>query len=258
MREHIQYVLRSVWFCLGHYRFSLFRPRLLISIVKAGYRNQLNFMRRTSRLRTVLGTDTRTLEQVLKESKTVLNYCAEQSQRYGSPSPALINLSFGPVLYTVVRILRPEIVIETGVGSRFSTTFLLSALERNGAGRLYSIDLLRPRENQLPEGESTGWLVPNKLKDRWGFISGEARQELPTLLDRLDKVGCFFHDSDHNYKFMSWEFALVYPRLRNGGFLLSGDTTFNRAWEDFVHQHRDPSSRIHRLGLLKKAIISSC
>lgn len=254
MLEHIHYVRRSIGYCLGHYRGALLRPRVFMAVAKAAFGNQVNFLRRTSRLRTALDTDTRTLNRVLKETKAIANYCAEQSQRYTSLSPSLINPSFGPVLYAIVRILHPEIVVETGVGSGFSTTFLLSALAHNDFGRLYSIDLLRPREQQIPEEKETGWLIPDNLKDRWEFISGDARQELPTLLDHIDKLDCFFHDSDHSYEYMSWEFGLVYPRLQKGGFLLSDDTTFNMAWDDFVRQHEDPNIRIHRIGLLRKAV----
>ena len=46
-------------------------------------------------------------------------------------------------LYAVLRTVRPRIAVETGVCNGFSTAFSLLALERNGEGRLYSIDLPR-------------------------------------------------------------------------------------------------------------------
>gem|GEM_PF-4501569 len=45
------------------------------------------------------------------------------------------------VIYSVVRATKPEIVVETGVNNGISTYFILSALERNDSGLLYSIDI---------------------------------------------------------------------------------------------------------------------
>jgi hypothetical protein len=43
--------------------------------------------------------------------------------------------------WTVVRHLRPERVVETGVARGVTTAVLLQAMERNGYGALWSIDL---------------------------------------------------------------------------------------------------------------------
>jgi len=47
----------------------------------------------------------------------------------------------GALLYALVRVFQPEVVVETGVGPGGSSAFILNALERNGFGHLYSIDL---------------------------------------------------------------------------------------------------------------------
>lgn len=41
----------------------------------------------------------------------------------------------------LVRILRPTVVIETGVANGISSAFILKALDKNNEGMLYSIDL---------------------------------------------------------------------------------------------------------------------
>ena len=46
--------------------------------------------------------------------------------------------------------------METGVASGYSTTMILAAMERNGLGRLYSIDLPLPEVRLLPEDQQTG------------------------------------------------------------------------------------------------------
>lgn len=56
------------------------------------------------------------------------------------------------VIYSVVRALKSKTVIETGVNNGVFTYFILSALERNGNGMLYSIDI---RET-IKEGKKAG------------------------------------------------------------------------------------------------------
>src|SRR5262249_16918185 len=53
----------------------------------------------------------------------------------------LIGPEEGSALFFLVRALRPATVVETGTANGTSTTYLLAALARNGAGRLVSIDL---------------------------------------------------------------------------------------------------------------------
>jgi len=63
----------------------------------------------------------------------------------------------------MTRILKPEIVIETGVFEGHSSLAILLALEENNKGCLYSIDLPSP---SLPLGKEPGWIVPEHLRKR--------------------------------------------------------------------------------------------
>jgi predicted O-methyltransferase YrrM len=47
----------------------------------------------------------------------------------------------GLYLYALLRELRPDVAVETGVCNGVSTAFLLLALDRNAHGALHSIDL---------------------------------------------------------------------------------------------------------------------
>jgi len=139
-----------------------------------------------------------------------------------------------PLLYVACRILKPQAVVETGVKEGFSSSFILAALEMNKQGRLYSIDLPNRPGQELKENESTGWLVPEKFKARWNLIFGSSRDKLPGLLEGLRKIDIFFHDSDHSYKNMMFEFNLAWEHIRPDGYLISDDVTENKAFTDFV------------------------
>ena len=248
MLQHLRHQFRAI----SYNQRSLLQPTRAASLVGAWYRNQAAYLRRTSSIARVLEIDTPTVGRLLEESGEVMAYCAEQSREYSALLPGLLNPNFGPVLYAVVRALRPEVVVETGVGSGVSSTFFLSAMERNGTGRLYSVDLPLPEERLLPEGERTGWMVPDRLRERWELTLGDSRQELPALFERVGDVDGFFHDSDHSFDHMTWEFTMAHPHVRPGGVVLSDDITSNAAWAEFASGHPGRSARINRTGLHRK------
>jgi hypothetical protein len=68
------------------------------------------------------------------------------------------------VIGAVVRLTRPMVVVETGVAMGLTCAVILAALDSNGDGQLYSVDL--PALQSRPE-EFVGSAVPDKLKSRW-------------------------------------------------------------------------------------------
>jgi Methyltransferase domain len=178
-----------------------------------------------------------------------------------------IGYTEGVYLYAVLRRLRPEVAVETGVANGFSTAFSLLALERNGNGHLHSIDL--PREvgraydegtfyegegrAGIPSGSEPGWLIPPELKQRWTLILGRTQDELPPLLDALGTVDSFMHDSEHSFDCMWFEFNEAWPHLRDGGVLLSDDVNSTEAFPRFAREHdRRPVRLARGMALLQK------
>lgn len=121
-------------------------------------------------------------------------------------------------LYLLVRASRPETIVETGVLYGASSAHILQALAENGRGRLYSIDL--PSQPGIPDQRT---LVPAALQERWELLLGDSRQLLPELLDRLETVDIFHHDSLHTYAHMRWEYGIATPSLQPQGVLSSHD-----------------------------------
>lgn len=150
-------------------------------------------------------------------------------------------------MYTLVRLLRPEYVIETGGTPGKSSAFLLRALERNGHGHLYTIDLppqvtdlpVSPSEAHtfLPYHLSANWGVPETLRSNQTLLLGPAEKHLLTLLSKLGHIDIFLHDSDHSYSQMIFELQLAYPFVRSGGYLWADDIGTNSAWYDFCAEH---------------------
>lgn len=89
------------------------------------------------------------------------------------------------ILYALVRALRPSVMVEVGTNSGCSTAHILAALEANGNGKLYSVD--------IDPGAGSG--IPDELRGRLTLVTGDVHQvELPKRADMV------FEDSDHSYE----------------------------------------------------------
>ena len=157
--------------------------------------------------------------------------------------------------------------VETGVCNGVSTAFLLLALERNGDGELYSIDLpeIAGEEYEqgtfwdgkggavIPPGKEPGWMVPPDLRRRWRLVLGRSQDELPPLLERVGEIDFFMHDSEHSYECMGFEFDAAWGSLRPGGALVADDVTVNSAWEEFAARvAREPQPLGPKLAMIVK------
>ena len=171
----------------------------------------------------------------------------------------------GMVLYGLVRALGPEYVIETGIATGVSTSFISAALIQNGFGNLYSIDLPPAESTDVVHADGShsvlrgpGWAVPDMIRTamqgRHEILLEDVRTSLPKLLARLPRVDLFLHDDLHTPDHMYWEYNLVWPRLSIGGALVSDDINFS--WLRFCrsigigkHGHRN----LQRLGAILKS-----
>lgn len=136
-------------------------------------------------------------------------------------------------IYALVRLLEPETVVETGVADGTTSAYILQALEDNGHGRLYSIDV--PSE-RLPPGKAPGWIVDGALRHRWTLRIGPSSELLGPLLSELRSIDVFLHDSLHTYDNMLFEYRAAWPFLKTSGLLLSHDVGRNAAFFDFARE----------------------
>jgi hypothetical protein len=173
--------------------------------------------------------------------RTVATVWTKQGQQGG------VSLEDGKVLYGIVRAMKPEFVIETGVAAGVSNSFLNAALLENGSGKLYSIEL-PPAQSAAGMHEDggvfawpqsgVGWAVPPEIREAIGsrntLILEDVRTALPALLNRIPHVDLFFHDDLHTPDHMLWEYDIIWPRLASNGLLLSDDSNFG--WIRFCRE----------------------
>jgi len=144
------------------------------------------------------------------------------------------------ITYCVVRKIKPDIVLETGVANGVSTFVILKALKKNRRGKLISIDI----------NSDVGILVSNELKDIWELrvMKRISPYEFTKIIRDLDKIDVFLHDSDHSYRWQSLEYNTVYPLLLKGeGILLSDDVHLSYAFIDFIKNKNVSPSKVYVL-----------
>ena len=134
-------------------------------------------------------------------------------------------------IYAMVRLVRPIHVVETGVSSGVSSAHFLLALRANGRGTLHSIDLpvsqrgARLAESEssvaLPPGRSSGWAMPDDLRPGWDLHLGPSQVLLPVVVQGIDRVDVFLHDSHHTPEHLTFELESIRPKLTPGAIVLA-------------------------------------
>ena len=126
-----------------------------------------------------------------------------------------------------VRAVRPQKLFETGVADGASTRILLDAMEENGDGRLWSVDV-------TPEAGALARQSPGV--HRWQLVVLPARGRAAALRAALGPAApldVFLHDSDHSYPWQMFEYREAWNVLAPGGWLLSDDIDASYAFLDF-------------------------
>jgi len=184
-------------------------------------------------------------------------YAEDKARLYQAQyNPGWVNLTDAQFLYWAVRRLKPKVIVQTGLSNGLSCAFMMLALAQNGPeGKLYGIDLphifnphdpfwTKKGENygvMIPEGRRSGWLVPDIYRDRFEVQIGDAKELLPGLVDRLERLDLFFHDSDHTYEHMMFEYEEVMRKLAPGGVIMADDVSWNSSLWDYADMRCVPS-----------------
>lgn len=146
-------------------------------------------------------------------------------------------------LYVLCRVLKPDVVVETGVLYGAFDTFILAALEQNSRGELHSLDL-----PDCPDEFEYGYAIPTSLRERWTLHLGDAKSELEPLLSQFD-VDLFLHDSKHTREHMLFEYETAADYFSSGDIIASHDVLLTTAWDHFCSVNDLDSIRIASTGI---------
>lgn len=143
--------------------------------------------------------------------------------------PAFFNTNEGTLelLGLLIKELRPLVILETGVANGVSTRKILDSLAHFGIpdAQLFSCD--------VDANVATQDLLDNK---QFNFRLIRSKEDFSVLVNGLNSLDLFYHDSDHSYEHQMFEYSEVWKKLRPGGLLVSDDINWSNAFVDFCKQ----------------------
>jgi predicted O-methyltransferase YrrM len=145
------------------------------------------------------------------------------------------------LVHFLVRYLKPRVVLETGVAAGWTSQAILSALEQNGEGTLYSSDFPYFRLDD-PE-RYVGCLVDESLRPRWHLALNGDRANLAELLPEMGQIDFVHYDSDKSVEGRQFVMDAIAGQLRSDAVLVMDDIDDNVFFRDWVAR----SGRPHRV-----------
>jgi hypothetical protein len=128
--------------------------------------------------------------------------------------------TLGSLTSALVNLVKPEIVVETGVANGVSSRIITKNLLTTST--LYSFDT-DPLTSESVSG-CKNW--------RWNLVDTYRPEE--SLLKVVSKIGpdidIWIHDSDHSGYWQNFEYKIAIKNLKVGGFLISDDIQDSSAW----------------------------
>lgn len=211
------------------------RPRSLLSpAARKAVRQRMLLLRQASldRIVTLTGVSPGELQRYRHELRE--DDLTERLLQRGAGMAFVQELPQGALLYLIVRALRPARVLETGVRPGYSTTWILAALEANGAGSLTSLGPgPTAGRSRGVHDYGVGQLVPPALRARWTLALGNTEDRLRELLTELRPIDLFFSDNGPEVDRARSELRAGWETLGPKGILIAHHIDANAAWADF-------------------------
>tara|TARA_B100000214_G_C23968436_1_gene628891 strand:+ start:370 stop:1164 length:795 start_codon:yes stop_codon:yes gene_type:complete len=138
-------------------------------------------------------------------------------------------IHYPELIYFLIRKLKPQSVIETGVWLGLSSQYILSAgIKNHNNFKLDSIDL--PRFNLTNSKNLIGLFVSKSNKNNWTLHIGTDRQKLKKLL-KTNSSEVFLFDSDKTHRGKMYLYNTV-KRYRDNYIMIFDDVEDNLFWFD--------------------------
>lgn len=151
----------------------------------------------------------------------------------GAGLPFARELPQGALLYLLVRALRPQRIVETGVRPGYSTAWLLAGLDANAEGELVSLGPGPTAGRSTGVHEVTvGQFVAPALRGRWTLVLGNTEDHLRSIL-ASGNVDLFFYDNGPDLDRAQFELRAGWAALSARGVLVAHHIEANSAWMEF-------------------------
>ncbi|MEM3490117.1 MAG: hypothetical protein QXO75_10765 [Nitrososphaerota archaeon] len=178
----------------------MFRSYMTLTLGEINATVTASFNDANAAISELLGLGDIKIEELRREYFQILEVIENQLKgtalRYLENYGVEIKSSF--LIYSVVRTVKPEVFLETGVANGMSSTIILTGMYSNGNGKLISFDV----------SDDVGQIIPLDLRKRWELrlLENPLRASFLKELNSIRSVNAFFHDSDQTFKWQSFEF----------------------------------------------------
>jgi len=122
------------------------------------------------------------------------------------------------LVFTLIRVVKPSRVLETGIAAGASSNTFLTALSLNGFGILESVDIT-PRVGELVDVKHSGHWKKTILKASF------RKAAFIRLVKSMTQCKIFVHDSNHSPSWQIFEFETVYKYSPSTEFFIFDDIT---------------------------------
>jgi hypothetical protein len=156
-------------------------------------------------------------DEVTRDENLLQHYRdTRRGSRFAFITDPDIRLGRRLVWYAAVRIMKPRVVVETGVDKGLGSLILCAALFRNAAegspGRYYGTDI-KP---------DAGYLLGGRYADFGTILYGDSITSLEKLPEVID---LFISDSDHDPGYEAREYDTIAPKLATNFLVVSDQGT---------------------------------
>jgi len=148
-----------------------------------------------------------------KTMRSDLSFMADKEARFGRRAG----------WYALVRILKPNVVVETGVDKGLGACVLAAALKRNKEegheGRYYGTDI----------NPKAGYLLSGDYIDFGTVLYGDSIESLK----QIDEIDLFVNDSDHSEDYEAREYEAITNKLSPHAVVLGDNSHLTDALLEF-------------------------
>jgi hypothetical protein len=151
------------------------------------------------------------LREPLEDSdlwRHVMEYSRQKPYRYYSDARCEFGRRIG--WYALARLMKPKVIVETGVDKGLGSVLLCSALLRNdregSPGRYYGTDI----------DPQAGYLLGPPYNSVGQILYGDSIESLK----QLDDIDLFINDSNHSSDYERREYQAIAPKLTHSAVIL--------------------------------------
>ena len=148
------------------------------------------------------------------------------------------------LIYFLSKKFKPKTIIETGVGAGFATHSILSAIEKNNFGSLFSSDF--PYFKVSDPLKYIGMLLDENQKKFFNIKTKGDRFNIPQFIKSIKHIDFIHYDSDKSYSGKKWFFNFIKPYISPKTIIVIDDIQDDSFFLDYINENKIVNFKIFK------------